>query len=190
MLCVSDSRVLGHDAKLRAFPHDDEAENSVIIPDPSQTAINDGVIKRWSVYVKVQSLKHVIYLQVWRPTNDENLYTLVGQTFYHPLELRFQEITLKPDQYIPIQKGDVLGFYFPDKNPLAWSTVPCAFDIQAHRYINNPTGVSVGGTLEFDMAHFLQTGACRHYSLTAVFGRCRFYKLKIGISSALSFNTH
>ena len=38
-----------------------------------------------------------------------NTYKLVGQTFYHPTELRFNEQTLHPRNLIVIEKGDVLG---------------------------------------------------------------------------------
>ena len=48
--------------------------------------------------------------QVWRPNGlIANTYKLVGQSFYHPTELRFNEQTLHPRNLIDIEKGDVLG---------------------------------------------------------------------------------
>ena len=59
---ISDSRVFGHEAKLRA--HRDTLSNSIIIPDPTQMALNDGVIIGWQAFAKIISIQHEVYLQV------------------------------------------------------------------------------------------------------------------------------
>ena len=112
----------------------------------------------------------VLYLQVWRPRNDgSNDYTLVGKTYFQPRELRFQEVTLQPSVYIHMQKGDVLGLYYHQLNPLAWSSVPCAYPAQRHLYRHQPDRWGPGVTLSFQRAA-ARTHACRHYSFTAVLG--------------------
>ena len=108
--------------------------------------------------------------QVWRPSLDNAFeYRLVGQTFFQPPELRFQEVALEPSAHIKLQRGDVLGLYFPQFNPLAWSAVPCAYPAQRHLYLHQPQAVGVGVTSHFQRA---QAGphACRHYSFIAVLG--------------------
>ena len=168
IILVSDSRVLGHEAKLRA--HGDTFLNTVIIPDPTQMALNGGVIKGWQAFAKMISIQHVVYLQVWRPMDDDlNGCTLVGQTYFDPTELRFQEVIISPSGYIRIRKGDVLGLYFEKENPIAWSSVPCAYEQQRYKYLHNPAGMLDGQTHHFHTAEVGDT-ACRQYSFTAVLG--------------------
>lgn len=52
----------GHEAKLR--PNRDTETNLAIIPDSTQTAIGDGLIKSWHVFAKIVSLHHAVSLQV------------------------------------------------------------------------------------------------------------------------------
>ena len=166
-----ESRDFGHEAKLRAFPADDGASDMIIIPDPTQTSLSDGVIKGWQVFAKIVSIQHEVYLQVWRPLQDhENIYSLVGQTYYKPIELRFHEVVLSSDQQIRIRKGDVLGLYFPKYNPVAWSTVPCAYEMQRYRYIESPSTLDKGMAKQFNAASD-RWDACRQYSFKAVFGK-------------------
>ena len=149
--------------------------NTVIIPDPTQTALANGVIKGWQVFANIISLQHEVFLQVWRPSPFQELedtYTLVGQNFFHPTHLRFQEVDPKTE-LIHIQKGDVLGLYFPKQNPIAWSSVPCATQDQFFRFLSNPPRhMRTGKTYKFQSSLDDET-ACRHYSFTAILGRSR-----------------
>ncbi|KAK2148614.1 hypothetical protein LSH36_489g02017 [Paralvinella palmiformis] len=164
----ADSRMFGHSATLRAHI-DDKLMNTVIIPDPTQTALRDGVIRSWQVFAKEVSIEHTVYLQVWRPTlNHEDAFSLVAQTLYKPKELRFQEVRLPRKEYIDVRSGDVLGLYFPKHNPLAWSSVPCAYETQQYKFLINPRRVSVGQTLYFNTVSS-GVNACRHYSFAASF---------------------
>jgi hypothetical protein len=61
-LKISDSRVWGHEAKLR--PHRDTEPDLVIIPDPTQTALNDGVIRSWQAFSYIVNVDYRVYFQV------------------------------------------------------------------------------------------------------------------------------
>jgi len=65
-VCVTESRQFGYEARLRT--QRDTHSGAVLIPDPSQTALAADVIVAWQVYVKIVSVQHEVYLQVWRPT--------------------------------------------------------------------------------------------------------------------------
>ena len=167
MSYIPDSRSFGHEAKLRS--REDSHQNAILIPDPTQSAISGGTIIGWKVFNKVISVEHEVYLQVWRRTEHINRYTLVGQTFYQPAELRSHEVVLDPQHYIWIHEGDILGLYFPKYNPFAWDSVPCAYQSQRYRYIDDPIDVAVGTTKQF-LAAPGGWDACRQYSFQALFG--------------------
>lgn len=113
-------------------------------------------------------------------------YTLVGQTFFRPTELRFQELTLMTHQLITVRAGDVIGLHAAQFNPLAWTAVPCGADSrQRYRHASpvlstTPTaslavgsgGIDIGRTLAFQSADD-EPHPCRHYSVTALFGELR-----------------
>lgn len=174
----------GHEAKLR--PHRDHSRDMVLIPDPTQTALGDDVIRGWHLFANIISVEHGVYLQVWRPGHDkgagsgapdrkdaetgQRTYTLVGQTFYRPSELRMQETSLMPHQMIYVRHGDVLGLQLAKFNPLAWSTVPCAYEQQRFKFFETRDPVKVGSTVNFTSAPPGDT-ACRQYSFTAVLSK-------------------
>lgn len=105
---------------------------------------------------------------MWRPNAlDEDEYTLVGQTFCRPLDLRFQELSLKTR--IVYRDGDLLGLYIPQDNPIAWSSVPCAHEHQRYKVAFNPEDVHIGSAIRFTTAPPGEH-ACRQYSFTAILG--------------------
>lgn len=61
----AESRQFGYEARLRT--QRDRTSLGVLIADPSQTALASDVIVAWQVYVKIVSVQHEVYLQVWRP---------------------------------------------------------------------------------------------------------------------------
>ena len=71
MCFIPDSRMLGHEVRLRPH-HDVILNNTIIIADPSLTALADDVIVAWQLYVKVasSSTQHEVFLQVWRPVDS------------------------------------------------------------------------------------------------------------------------
>ena len=112
-----------------------------------------------------------MFLQIWRKHSfHENTYKLVDETYFKPTELRFQEVALERLQYIEIQKNDILGLYFREKNPIAWSMVPCSSLEQQYLYIDNPADIKVGRTYTFRKPKNPYQG-CRHYSFSAVLGK-------------------
>jgi len=135
-------------------------------------------------------------MQVWRPVrgrhgnvkrhhlrhqgdvitteNAGGNYTLIGQTYFHPSELRFHEFTLADRRRIAFRRGDVLGLRFARYNPLTWSSVPCA-DPAQHHLVSRPVitqPLTFGMTLRFDVETGPDDDDCRHYSFTAVLGQC------------------
>ena len=132
------------------------------------------------------------YVQVWRPVRgrQDNVthhhlrhqgdvitmedvagnYTLIGQTYFHPSELRFHELTLEDDQRIAFRRGDVLGLHFVRYNPVTWSAVPCAEPAQLYLVSRRVTTepLKPGMTLRFDVDDGISTHRCRQYSFTAI----------------------
>jgi len=158
--------MFGDEAKLR--PNRDPSTDLIVIPNPIQTSLSSGLVVGWQVFVKILSIEYDVFLQVWRPSLEaDDAYTLVGQTVYQPKELRFHELTLDPDEYLPVEQGDVLGFYHPHYNPLPWSSVPCAYLDQIHKYAERPVSVEVGRTVTFRRAARGEQ-ACRQYSFAAI----------------------
>jgi len=159
---------LGSAVTLR--PNKDSAHNAIVIADPTNTVLADGVIAGWHIYAKIVSIEHRIFLQVWRPSKASNaVYTLVGQTYVEPTELRFHEIVLHASEFIGVRSGDVLGLYFPSFNPIGWSSVPCGNAAQRYVYVRNPVNVTVGSRFHFRSATSGRN-ACRYYSIAALFG--------------------
>ena len=101
-------------------------------------------------------------------------YTLIGQTYFHPLELRFHELTLKDNERIAFSKEDVLGLQFVRYNPVTWSAVPCANPTQRYlvsrRVMSEP--LTLGTTLTFDVEDRVDSHSCRQYSFTALLSQC------------------
>ncbi len=127
----------------------------------------------FQVFAKIISADHEVFLQVWRPhPYHVRTYTLIDETYFHPTELRFQEVPLERHTYIQIQKKDILGLYFPKKNPIAWSQVPCSSLEQQYLYVENPPDIQVGQTITFSEPKDPNQG-CRHYSFTAILGEYR-----------------
>lgn len=100
-------------------------------------------------------------------------YMLVGQTFvdHTQTRLRVVDVSLDPGQQIRVHRGDVLGLYFPDQNPIGWSSVPCADrNAQRYRVVASPSNVALGRSLQFGAAPVDDPSPCRHYSYIAEFG--------------------
>ena len=161
-------------------PNKDAARSAIVIGDPTNTVLSDGVVAAWQIYAKIVSIEHRVFLQVWRPSSSasasqsvfdvaKSTYTLVGQTYVEPTELRFHEIVLQASEFIGVRSGDVLGLYFPSFNPIGWSAVPCGSTAQRYAYVRNPANVTVGSRFHFRSATSGRN-ACRYYSFAALFG--------------------
>jgi len=150
---------------------DDSLESSILLPDPRQDALSDGVITRWRLFVKILSIQHEVFLQVWRPSSkshDSSSYQLIGQTLVQPTELREIEAAANPP--IQVRTGDVLGLYFPCYNPIGWTSVPCASRDQRYLFRSRMSrNASVGSTYKFERAA-TDEFTCRHYSFAGILG--------------------
>lgn len=167
-----ESRGLGPEVMLR--PNKDSARNAVVIGDPTSTVLSDGIVSGWQIYAKIVSIEHRVFLQVWRPSSFDGVYTLVGQTYVEPTDLRFHEIVLHASEFIGVRAGDVLGLYFPSFNPIGLSAVPCGSAKQRYAYVLNPVNVTVGSRFHFRSATSGHN-ACRYYSFAALFGTSAFH---------------
>ena len=162
--------MFGHRVKLRS--ESDIEGHMVIIPDPLQTALASGVVIGWQVYAKVISFQHEVFLQVWRKNPvDTQRYILVSQTWFKPDTLRLMELVFsKKTDYIYLHKGDLLGLYFTQKNPIPYSKVPCASE--QHRSLvmeETPKTMDTGSSYRFKRVPY-SLHACRQYSFTAILG--------------------
>jgi len=61
---VLESRTWGHEAKQRPRRDESESGGTVIIGDPTQTALGDAVVRGWQTFVNIVSVQHGVYLQV------------------------------------------------------------------------------------------------------------------------------
>ncbi|ESO06639.1 hypothetical protein HELRODRAFT_160829 [Helobdella robusta] len=242
---------MGEEVILRR--EEDSISNSVLLLNPSQTIPTRCQIDYWNFYAKTTSVKHSVYLQIWRPTkltlqyyyserqnqlkhqqqtqnrqkpspkpskplrNNQSgkqripsettsfpafsktsptpsslsvssssspsslTYKLVSQTFVHPEKLRNHEVRIEPP--INVEKGDVIGIYFPGYNPIGWSIVPCSNNyLQRYRiqkFGSKPINMSTGQEFEFfSSAYYFNfsanferslVGECRAYSVMALF---------------------
>ena len=82
-VCGTESRQFGYEARLRT-QRDVRRAGGILIPDPSQTALASDVVVAWQVYVKIVSVQHEVYLQVWRPAGASQhlLYTAVARYLF------------------------------------------------------------------------------------------------------------
>ena len=119
-------------------------------------------------------------VQVWREISA-NVFTLAGQTQVQNVAqttqntMQTRTIELQSQQQIRVLTGDVLGFFFPDSNPIPWSSSVCYDSDEQMRYVYQPvlsSGVpSVNTTLIFTIAP-LSWDPCRTYMLQAAIGGC------------------
>ena len=161
------SRSIGYDVIQRI--HTDDVTNVIMIPDPTQRLLSDVVLQGWQVYAKVTSIQHQIYLQIWRPLETANQYSLVTHILFEPQKLRFNEVLLESD--LLIHSGDVIGFYFRTHNPIPYSSVPCARSEQFVHVISRPSyQLTIGDTHTFSVVPNTRH-LCRHYSINAILGK-------------------
>ena len=59
----ADSRDFGQEPKMRTH-FDPDNSNMVLIPDPTRTALTQGTIIGWRVFIQQISMQHQVYFQV------------------------------------------------------------------------------------------------------------------------------
>jgi len=103
-----DSRYLGNEIRLR--PLRDASNNTVVIADPLQTALADGVVDAWQMYSTAVSLYHAVYLQVPAPllplSSTPNLITAIlsninSLSANYPVSSRCRTLLLVPSLKLP-----------------------------------------------------------------------------------------
>jgi len=67
-----ESRGIGSAVTLR--PNKDSARNAIVIGDPTNSVLADGVLSGWQIYAKIVSIEHSVFLQVWRPSPASTSY--------------------------------------------------------------------------------------------------------------------
>lgn len=165
-------RYLGYEADWR--DSEDKVKRAILIVDPTQRVVEDGFVTAWNVYTTRGRRSQYVHLQIWRPVrSNENRYQFIGETIIQALWVGHSLFTLYPNDRIAVQRGDVLGIYFPKYNPIPWSSADC-HDGNEHLFKYNPNGPSssksqnntVPSEVTFNRAK-TDWNPCRHYSLNA-----------------------
>jgi hypothetical protein len=170
-------RYLGYEADWRE--NEDSVKRAILIIDPTQRVVEDGFVTAWNVYTTRGRRSQYVHLQIWRPVrSNQNSYQYVGETIIQALWVGHNLFTLYPNDRIAVQRGDVLGIYFPKYNPIPWSPAQCRGGndhLIKHNYNPYEYGPSDGSTsqtsnvpreITFELAK-TDWYPCRHYSLNA-----------------------
>ncbi len=116
-------------------------------------------------------------------SDEQHAYKLVGLTpLYQPHRLRAHSVALLPEQRVVVKRGDVIGVYFPQQNPIPWSATACHSSPQRYLYlqVSSFSHLSLGTDYMFSTA-LSENTACRLYSLRVVFGLSRTYYVVVNI---------
>lgn len=115
------------------------------------------------------------FLQIWRQGSKQSMerFKLIGQTKVAPPVGNYTK-TLSKNEFIKVMRGDVLGFYFSENNPIVYNTRPCYTNDERLRYNDDlpdlsgdPTGLELAVQVPA-----LTWNPCRLYSLQAIVGMC------------------
>ena len=79
---------------------------------------------------------------------------------------------LTESEYVRVQQGDMIAFYFPGENPIPYTAYQCYSRKDQLRYISDPESMKVGETYTFGVAP-LAMSACREYSIQTLVGKSR-----------------
>ena len=79
---------------------------------------------------------------------------------------------LTVSEYVSVQPGDMIAFYFPGENPIPYTAYQCYSRKDQLRYISDPESMKVGETYTFGVAP-LAMSACREYSIQTLVGKLR-----------------
>jgi len=144
--------------------HLDGWTNSIYITNPHfrYSASQHGVVKKWQFYAKTQGL---IFLQVWKRSHG-TVYTLRSQTRINIPRAGFNTVDANS---IEIERGDVLGYFFPGRSVIPFDGHECSDVNQRGLYVQRPTHslVQPGRAFRFSL---MQPGwkPCRQYSYRAI----------------------
>jgi len=155
---VTARETIGFASKNRV--HLDSWSDAIYIPN-LETQLNAGFIESYSLYARRAG---TIILQVWRHVSGSE-YKLITQAEHEVKAAGEQEVF--PSQLTHVEKGDVLGFYFPKQSIIPFDGHECHDN--RGLYVRSPKReeVVVGKTFKFSS---MQAGwnPCRQYSFSAV----------------------
>ena len=79
---------------------------------------------------------------------------------------------LTESEYVRVQQGDMIAFYFPGINPIPFTESECYSRKDQLRYISDPASMEVGETYLFGVAP-LAMNPCREYSIQTLVCKSR-----------------
>ena len=128
---------------------------------------------RWQFYA---SRVAPIYLQVWRKISRARSYRLVHQTMYTQTKVGIN--TVPPTEQIQVDRGDVLGLYFPRRGVIPFRGVSCKDNTYMGLYVRNPSQHNVRPGLDATFRPIQRSWtACRKYAFSVIIlksGECIF----------------
>ena len=160
---VSGSEYDGQDER-------DNIKSAVILPNTGLPLRQDGVLETVSLYAIMADVPVVV--QIWRPLSIQHpyeKYKLIHSISMTSILGRMQH-TIR-NQPLEVQKGDFLGLYFPESNPIPHMKRRCYSQKEQLRYaIVHEGSIDEESELLFAVAP-LTTDPCRIYPVQVSIGR-------------------
>ena len=128
------------------------------IPHPKKLFPEAGRVSAWRFHA---SRAADVYLQIWRPLGSLK-YQLVGQTLTTTV-VGYTELSLGVYDTIAFQKGDTVGFAFPNINPFPYTQLQC-INSSYHLDHYDSTLSTISDTFTSK-----PQSVCRLYSVAAVY---------------------
>ena len=133
----------------------------------------DGEAIEWRI--SCSRMDEQIYLLAVRfkslARNGDEHFVIVGMTLVKCSSYTGSiTTTLTATERFTVKAGDVLGFYFPQQNPLPYDEAACFSQEDQLRYLYDPMDVTLGKAYQFKVAP-LAWNPCREYSLQLIIGK-------------------
>ena len=142
-LGVGDTYAVG-DGTIYRTTHD-KTIGAVFIPSTRMVIPTSGVVLGWQFHNS--NLTHKINLQIWRFNTTDiemgyvELYQLVGETDGHSsscvYSMAIARCVLSQEEQFDVLPGDLIGFYFPELNPITYEVKTCYGTSDQLRYLSN-----------------------------------------------------
>ena len=182
ILFVLEGRTYNYGYDVTSREHADHWRDAAYVIHPDDTLPYDGFVTVWHVYL---SRPANLSLIVWRPYPvHPTEYRLVDYTNITVNSSGHHMIALTRRTRIPFLAGDVLGMYFPQKNP-----VPFSKRSSCHRnllYLHNPCPFSRCRDFVFREQE-PGWNPCRVYSISADIVQAGKYPVGLLLSNHIYF---
>ena len=137
-----------------------------------------GHVTEWRLYLS--DLSQRVVLQIWRfirtdiEIEYQEMYALVNSTVVDSSCTVKRGITVcAVDDPYQVEAGDLIGFYFQDRNPLPYSTTRCYGRSEQLRFISNVRDPDFGqDEYGFSLGSYA-SNPCREYSVEVTVGTMR-----------------